>query len=118
MVPCMGTVTARTAAAPTAAAAARFGRPADPPGRGRRAQVGHPEAHRETPAVDLGGDVALHGRHLVLARRRRRRRPAAIDDQVAQVERVLDPLGRVGGRDEVGVAQDRHVAPASWWRPL
>ena len=36
------------------------------PGGGGRAQVGHPQPHREAPAVDLGRDVALDRRHLVL----------------------------------------------------
>ena len=82
-----------------------MGRPAGAAGSGRRAQVGHPEPHREAPAVDLGGHVALDGRHLVLGRRRRRAR-RRLGDQAAQVEGLLDPLGRVGGRDEIGVAQD------------
>ena len=85
------------------------GRPLRPAGRpgaaDGRPQVGHPEAHRVPPPVDLGRHVALDGRHLLVARRRRGR-PGGLGDEAAQVERLLDPLGRVLDRHEVGVAQD------------
>ena len=113
IVPCMGTATvpgARRRPPPPSAASGRPGRRRPRRGGHGVAEVGHPQLDLVAPAVDLGGDVARApgappprprpARAAVAGRRRR---------DAGQVERLLDPVGRVLAGDEVRVAEDGDV---------